>query len=267
MVGLVGLVGLAAAALAGTVGPADLAHQGAGGGAARGTAGGAADDPAWSQAARRACAGAVTPPTLPDDAKNLPEPPAKEVMRVGAARVRWQGNFLLASTTLPMQTQDRPPDDVLAISQPDYGQVRDVQPDRAGGLVVLGDQVSYRVQVTLQDGRARFGPRVTFPTLWARPCGLLQRWAGQCQPSRAFYSPALQAALMEGYDRSGRHRVTAVGLPPAGAARWLQARDTDRDTGWRVLGEVPQERGVILVSARHARVFHDGDRHVLCAPP
>ncbi len=232
---------------------------------------GAATEAGWAQRVQRACQGPLQAPALPEGrhASSGPHgaPAAIEVWRRGTLRVTWQGDYLMAGRTPPAETPGPTGDAVLALPQPDYGQVRDVRPDRAGGLLALGDQVSYRIAVTEVEGHVRLGPRVAFPVLWTRPCSRLQRWVGGCQPSRAFFSPALQAGLMEGYDRSGQHRVAALGLPPNGAVRWLPQDADPKDLGWRVLGEAIAERGVILLSTRQARVFHDGDRHAFCPPP
>lgn len=229
---------------------------------------------AWTQRVQRACQGPLQAPTLPEGPRALSAPhgapAAIQVWRLGTLRVAWQGEYLIAAPASAAQAPGQAGDAVLALPQPDYGQVREVRRDRAGGLLALGDQVSYRIAVTEVEGHVLLGPRVAFPALWARPCGRLQRWVGGCQPSRAFFSPSLQAGLMEGYDDTGRHRVAAVGLLPNGVVRWLprseetpQGADPEAQS-WRVLGEAVTERGVILLSNRQARVFHDGDRHAVC---
>jgi hypothetical protein len=233
-----------------------------------------AGDAGWVQRVQRACQGPLQPPALPQWLHAPPgAAPETEVWRRGPLRVIWQGDYLKAVRVTPPGPPGPFDGAEMALPQPDYGQVREVKPDRAGGLVALADQVSYRIAVTEVEGTVRLGPRVAFPVLWTRPCGRLQRWVGGCQPSRAFYSPALKAGLMEGYDGSGQHRVAAMGLLPNGDVRWLpQDGATPKAAGpeglgWRVLGEAVTERGVILLSTRQARVFHDGDRHAFCPPP
>lgn len=206
---------------------------------------------------RTARADAIAP-DAPGEQRVPPGPasPVTVLQRPGLT-VQWQGDFLLA------YTGGEQPDDAVALRQPDYGRVRAVWPDRAQGLLAVGDQASYRVTVGLQGTRARFDPLQVLPALTAAPCSWLSRAVGRCQAARPFYSPELKALLIEGHDGRGPVQLRALGLPPDGRDRPLVPDDGAR---WRYGAEVPGTGGVLLRSERGARAYFDGERLHVCPP-
>lgn len=258
LVGRAGLAGLTAmAALAATAAAAAATAT------ATATAGHVAAAPA-AQADRvllacRQPAAATAPAAwqpAPGAVSTGPAAPVTVLQRDGLT-VQWQGDFLLAYSTRAQH------DDAVALKQPDYGHIRHVWPDRAQGLLALGDQVSYRVAVGLQAGQARLGPVQRQAALTASPCAWWHRLVGRCQPARAIYSAELQALLIGGVDDRGRAQLLALGLPPDGGERPLLKA---ADEAWAYAGETPGTGGVLLRSARGALVFFDGERAHPCPP-
>lgn len=254
--GLVGLVclggigGLGPAASAGSLVAAPSSVQGAALLACR--PGGAGPGPVRTARADAAAPDAPSAQLVPPG----PSSPVKVLQRPGLT-VQWQGDFLLAYTGAEQ------PDDAVALKQPDYGHVRAVWPDRAQGLLAVGDQASYRVTVARQGARARFDPLQVLPALTAAPCSWLSRAVGRCQPARAFYSPELKALLIEGHDGQGPVQLRALGLPPDGRDRPLVPDDAAR---WRYVAEASGAGGVLLRSERGALAYFDGERLHVCPP-
>jgi hypothetical protein len=142
----------------------------------------------------------------PEFVRDPPPPSEIEVLRRGAIRVVQKDIYLSAYTTRDQY------DDWTSVSQPDYGGVRGVYEDRTGGLIAIGDQISYRLTVELVEGQARFGRRIAFPTLFGRRCDPVSQLVGDCQPARAVFSHELRAGLIGGFNRWGGERLFAVGL-------------------------------------------------------
>lgn len=218
-----------------------------------------ADDPvqAACRAAEPQAAGAMDEPAA---APATAAPAADtEVLRLGSLRVVRRGDHLLAFGSDGTQH-----DDAVALQQPDYGSVQAVHVDRTGGLVAIGDQLSYRVRVALVDGRARFTSVRRFPLLFGQRCFLLSQLWGTCQPARAVFSPALRAGLIEGFDRWGLARSYAIGLAPDDDAMALRA---PRGGTPQYRFDVPATGGARFRTRNPAaQLYFDGQRMHECPP-
>jgi hypothetical protein len=125
-------------------------------------------------------------------------------------------------------------------------------------VAVIGTGNSYLVKVHRKDGGGEYALRETrLPTLFDEACGLATRIVGGCLADPGTYSAGLEAAYVSGYDQQGTYRTLIYGLSeePLDISNWRFNR---------ILADVPQKNGILLLSADGRAAFFDGQDLAAC---
>ena len=111
-------------------------------------------------------------------------------LRVGSIQLTAKNNFLTAKTAHGQVE--------LAISQPDYGTVESLHLTGSKEVFALGEQISYRLNVSVNNGMPAPLKSVPLPLLFPKECGLLWRLNKSCATNTAIYSNELNAVFLYG---------------------------------------------------------------------
>ncbi len=105
-------------------------------------------------------------------------------------------------------------DDVVSVKQKDLGEIRGIFINKEG-VMAIGDQTNYFVKIKTVLGKARFYGREELPSLYRKPCGVIEILFGACQISDTFFSSELGVAFISGFDKKGLEHSYAFspGMP------------------------------------------------------
>jgi hypothetical protein len=122
------------------------------------------------------------------------------------------GSIQLTASSHSLTAKTKEGKDVAAVSQPDYGVVRSLHVTESGEIFAIGDQISYRLEASVHNGKPVLTDSKALPFLFSKSCGFLGRITRSCQPRLPFYSRELEAIFFEGYSTLGQYRSLVLGL-------------------------------------------------------
>jgi hypothetical protein len=122
------------------------------------------------------------------------------------------GSIKLTASSHSLTAKTKEGKDVAAVSQPDYGVVRSLHITESGEIFAIGDQISYRLEASLHDGKPLLSESMPLPFLFSKTCGFFGRITRSCYPASPTYSEELEAIFFDGYSTFGNYRSLVLGL-------------------------------------------------------
>lgn len=169
-------------------------------------------------------------------------------LRVGAIQLTATSNFITAKTAHG-QVEG-------AIKQLDYGIVESLHLTGSKEVFALGDQISYRLNVSVNNGiPAPLNP-VPLPLLFPEECGFLGRLVRSCATNTAIYSNELNAVFLYGMPSFGSFTSLVFGH---------SSGDRDiSDSGTPFFyGDIPNT-GYVLLGGSKGWAIYDGQTITPC---
>jgi hypothetical protein len=169
-------------------------------------------------------------------------------LRVGSIQLTAKNNFLTAKTAHGQIE--------VAISQPDYGTVESLHLTGSKEVFALGEQISYRLNISVNNGiPVPLGP-VPLPLLFSRECGFLGRLTQSCAANIASYSNELNAVFLNGIPSFGSFTSLLLGHSSGD-------RDISRSGTPFFLGDIPNT-GHVLLNGPKGFAIYDGQTIAPC---
>ena len=145
---------------------------------------------------------------------------------------------------------------VVAVKQPDYGTVNSLHRTHSGEIFVIGEQISYRLKASIDDGIPVLTAPTSLPFLFSETCGLFSRITRTCPPNSAIYSQELDAIFLHGYNSFGSFISLVLGLVTSD-------RDISHSGTPFFIGDIPGT-GHVLLSGPEGFALFDGQVIVPC---
>ena len=169
-------------------------------------------------------------------------------LRVGSIQLTAKNNFLTAKTAHGQVE--------LAISQPDYGTVESLHLTGSKEVFALGEQISYRLNISVNNGiPVPLGP-VPLPLLFSRECGFLGRLTQSCAANIATYSNELNAVFLHGVPSFGNFTSLLLGHSSGD-------QNISRSGTPFFWGDIPNT-GHVLLSGPQGFAIYDGQTIAPC---
>lgn len=169
-------------------------------------------------------------------------------LRVGAIQLTATDNFITAKTAHG-QVEG-------AIKQLDYGSVKSLHLTGSKEVFALGDQISYRLNVSVNNGMPAPLESVPLPLLFPKECGLLWRLNKSCATNTAIYSNELNAVFLYGMPSFGSFTSLVFGHSSGD-------RDISRSGTPFFYGDIPNT-GHVLLGGSKGWAIYDGQTLTPC---
>lgn len=169
-------------------------------------------------------------------------------LRVGSIQLTAERSYLTAKTAHgQVETM---------VAQPDYGTVKSLHLTGSKEVFALGDQISYRLNISVNNGiPAPLNP-VPLPLLFPRECGFLGRLVRSCATSIATYSNELNAVFLHGMPSFGSFTSLLLGHSSGD-------RDISRSGTPFFYGDIPNT-GHVLLGGPKGWAIYDGQTLTPC---
>jgi hypothetical protein len=169
-------------------------------------------------------------------------------LQVGSIQLKVNSHFLTAKTENgEVET---------AVAQPDYGIVRSLHLTQSGEVFVLGEQISYRLRVSVHNGMPVLTKPVPLPFLFSKTCGFWGRITRSCVSEIATYSHELDAVFLSGHTAYGNFISLFAGLSSGD-------QDITNSGTPFFLGDIPNT-GRVLLGGPKGSALYDGQKIIPC---
>jgi hypothetical protein len=137
----------------------------------------------------------------------------------------------------------------IAVPQPDYGKVTHLAEAKTGQIAVMGQKISYLLDIDTNNGDIFVSSKQEFPGLYGKPCGFFGWFMGSCQRNNVYFSNTLHDIFFEGFDNIGVFRSNIVGLSD-------EPIDISRTPYPHYVGDI--EPSSVLLRGETGDVLYDG---------
>ncbi len=153
-------------------------------------------------------------------------------------------------------------DAAVSVKQFDGGEITGLFKDTGGGVWVVGTRDTYRVALTVAEGRVRLAPVQRLAHLYRERCSFWTHWFNGCQRSAAVYSAELSAVVVSGFDRQAQRQSWAYGLDTSQQPRLLLGRQGDF---LQYMFDVRGTKTAVFKGSQTGRLYlFDGSRTTEC---
>jgi|GEM_PF-4081127 len=190
----------------------------------------------------------ATPLAIAISPKDTSAKSARLSLRVGSIQLTANDHFLTAKTELGEVG--------VAIAQPDYGVVESLHLTSSREIFAIGDQISYRLNISVSNGIPVVLGNVPLPLLFSEECGFLWRLTRSCTTNMATYSNELNAVFLYGLPSFGSFTSLLLGHSSGD-------RDISRSGTPFFWGDIPNT-GTVLLGGPKGFAIYDGQTITPC---
>ncbi len=171
-------------------------------------------------------------------------------LKVGSIQLTASNHYLTA------KTKDK--EATVSVSQPDFGVVEFIKPTQSGEIFAMGEQLSYRMKLSLSQDKPVFSKLTELPILFPKGCKFLGRISRNCKQFTGSYSNELKTVFLTGYNYWGKFTSLVLGL-----------KSGDQNISNSITpffaGDIPNTGNVLLRGSKGFALY-DGKVITACTP-